>query len=226
MDIKHLFFRAKLLLLSLVSFSMFAQNDHGFGGDAGLLINDYDEISSYLSFKYNHALHPYVALSVGLNFQHAKINKMFDSPFESNVVYDIDDNIVNMNAIAGLKLASPTWKDFGLGVDLDFQFEPIPYSPISVDKLTYDPSSDYYTKQDVGKNVYSRFNPSYHLQFSLIYHIKQQNSRLKLAIGYGISNYNVYNGYYRAKVEGAELNRHLKLKPSKIGSSIFVRVAI
>lgn len=226
MRIKHLLFRAKILLLSLVSFSVFAQKEHGFGGDAGLLINDFDEVSSYLSFKYNHTLKPYVALSVGLNFQHTQINKMFDSPFERNAVYDIDDDIVNMNAIAGLKLTSPTFKNFGLGVDLDFQFEPIPYNPISVDKLTYDSSGDYYTKQDVGKNVYSRFNPSYHLQFSLIYHIKKQNSRLKLAVGYGISNYNVYNGYYRAKIEGAQLSRHLKLKPSKIGSSIFVRVAI
>ena len=106
-----------------------------------------------------------------------------------------------MNAITGLKLTSPTWKNLGLGVDLDFQFEPIPFNPISVEKLTYNLSGDYYTTKDVGKNVYSRFNPSYHLQFSLIYHIKQQNSRLKLALGYGISNYNVYNGYYRAKVE-------------------------
>ncbi len=179
-----------------------------------------------LSFKYNHALNPYLAVSVGLNFQHAEINKTFNSPFESSAVYNIDDNIVNMNAIAGLKLNSPTWKDFGLGADLDFQFEPIPFSPISVDKLTYDLSGDYYTKKDVGKNVYSRFNPSYHLQFSLIYHIKQQNSRLKLAISYGISNYNVYNVYYRAIIEGAQLNRHLKLKPNRIGSSIFVRVAI
>ena len=226
MDRKHLLFRAKLLLLSLISLSVFAQKEHGFGGDAGLLINDFDEISSYLSFKYNHGLNPYVAISVGLNFQHAEINKVLDSPFESSVVYDIDDNIVNMNAIAGLKLTSPTWKDFGLGVDLDFQFEPIPYSPISVNKLTYNLSGNNYTKKDVGKNVYSRFNPSYHLQFSLIYHIKKQTSQLKLAIGYGISNYNVYNGYYRATIEGAQLNRHLKLKPNRIGSSIFVRVAI
>lgn len=95
MNNKNLFFRAKLLLLSIVSYSVFAQKEHGFGGDAGLLINDFDEISSYLSFKYNHALSPYVALSVGLNFQHAEINKMFDSPFESSVVYDMDDNIIN-----------------------------------------------------------------------------------------------------------------------------------
>ena len=81
MDNKHLFFRAKLLLLSLVTFSAFAQKENGFGGDAGLLINDLDEGSSYLSFKYNHGLSPYVALSVGLNFQHAEINKVIDSPF-------------------------------------------------------------------------------------------------------------------------------------------------
>lgn len=96
---KRIRFTSLLFLFSLITLSTYAQNRHGFEGDFGLQVSDFDKASGYATFKYNHRLNPYMALNLGLNFVYSEINEAFDSPFEQRTFYDLSDDIVNMNFV-------------------------------------------------------------------------------------------------------------------------------
>lgn len=147
-----------------------------------------------------------------------------DSPIDKNVSYYIDDkNIVNLSGIVGIKLSSPSYKGFGIASDINFLFEPIPYNTISIDKKEFNSNSVLINNNSKNSFVFTKFNPSFSLEASIFYEIKGEASRVRIAVGGCITNYNVYNTYYQSKIDNIKLKEYLNLKPIDLPYGIFVR---
>lgn len=130
-----------------------------------------------------------------------------------------------MSGIIGVKFSTPTYKGFGLMSDANFLFEPIPYNAISIDKRTFDTNSNLIEDKSKNKMVFTHFNPNFNIQVNLFYEVKKDSKKMRFALGGGITNYNAYNTYYRAKVDDIRLKEHLKLRPDNISAMVFVRMS-
>ncbi len=224
-----LILKLTLILIIVIYFpnEVFSQKTNGFELEAGFNHSDLkDKLSYYIGGKYSYWFNPNLAYILGASVLHSKLDDKFDSPTNNNVVYYIDDNIVNFYCTTGFKAASPTLKGVGLMADLDFRFEPIPYNSISIDKNTFDPSTLNPKSESKNKYVFTHFNPSYNLQLSLFYDLKKDNRITRFSIGGGVGNYNAYNTYCQATVDNIKLRDHLILKPTSLTFSAFVRVSI
>lgn len=222
----------KIILASILIFSflpqfLFSQKSKGFDLDGGMFVSDLDQgLSFNLSGKYNYWFNPYFGYSVGAMFNHSSIDLMFESPVDKYSSYYIDDkNIINLSGIIGLKFSTPTYKGFGLMSDANFVFEPIPYNTISLDKRTFDTNSNLTDDKSKNKVVFTHFNPNFNIQISSFYEVKKDSKRMRFALGGGITNYNAYNTYYRAKVDHIRLKEHLKLRPCNISAMVFIRIS-
>ncbi|MDD4516662.1 hypothetical protein [Massilibacteroides sp.] len=206
---------------------IYSQSKKGFEIEGGLINSDLNESLSFnLGAKYNYWINSYVGYSIGGFFSHSRIDLMFDSPKEKNVSYNLNDNnIINLSGVLGLKLVTPTFKDFGLMSDFNFLFEPIPFNVASVDKRIYDLGGNRMEEKSKNKMVYTQFNPAFSIQLSLFYDYKQNGKKTRFALGGGITNYNAYNTYYHAKIDDIRLKDHLKLKPNNLSAMIFIRVS-
>ncbi|NDV70195.1 porin family protein [Dysgonomonas sp. 25] len=212
-----------LLFLACPQFLSAQTKKHGFEGEGGLLYSKglETEISFYLGGKYNYWLNDYVALSGGGMVIHSYLDTYFST---SKATYDVEDHIINLAGSVGVKLSTPTVKGFGVEADAAFLFDPIPFNAVVMEKRYYSLHGDY-RERDKTKMVFTQFNPSYHLQVGLFYEKKQQTGVLRFTLGAGLTNYNPYQPYYRAKIDGVRLKDELTLRPDRQSLSIFFRVS-
>ena len=226
---KHRITTFIFIIFFSLSFSqhLLSQKSTGFDFEGGMLVSDLDESLSFnFAVKYNYWVNPYIGGSFGLIFNCSTIDRRFDSPAERMVSYYIDDkDIINLSGIVGLKLSTPTFKGFGIMSDANFLFDPIPYNSVSVDKKYFDANSYLEKNKIKSRTVFTHFNPSFSLQLSLFYEIKQDSRKMRFALGAGVTNYNVYNTYYRAKIDNIYLRDYLKLRPNDLSTVIFLRVS-
>lgn len=178
------------------------------------------------NIKYNYWLYQYLGFTCGFDYNHSSIDKSFKDPKQSQYSYSIDKSIDNFSAILGIKLATPTFKNFGLIGDLLFTFEPIPYNVISFSKYMKTENHQIYSSEKSGGFSYTKFNPSYRGELSLFYQFNDEDPRIRLAIGGAITDYNPYNTYYRAEIEGVKLRDYLHLKPKSPGFMFFLRFMV
>jgi hypothetical protein len=157
---------------------------------------------------------------------YSHIDERLDSPTNDKVVYYIDDNIINFYCITGLKIASPIVNNIGLMLDLNFHFEPIPFNSVSVEKKTFESNNSIVHEDRKNRLIYTYFNPSYNLQLSIFYDLKNENRKIRFALGCGLGNYNSYNSYYRTKIDDIRLKDYLKLKPNDLTFSTFIRISV
>lgn len=224
-------FRITFVLITLLQLitanNIHAQKSDGFEIDASIQSSDIEDRASYsFAGKYNYWLNSYVGFSVGGMVLHSKIDLMFKSPKGDKVYYNIDDNsIINFNGVLGLKLSTPTIGGFGIMSDFNFVFEPVPFNAFSIDKKYYDTNGNLTDRKSKNRMIFTHFNPSYLLQLSVFYEIKKENTKkLRLALGGGMTNYNPYNTYYHAKVDGISIRDHMELIPQKPTFSFFIRI--
>jgi hypothetical protein len=216
-----------ILMAGCYSTPVYSQKSQGLEMEGNMLYMDVgDSFSFDFAMKYAYWLNPYIGFSYGGTIGAAKFDKWIDSPTESNVYYSLDGSVVHLNGILSLKLSSPVYKRIGATTDFNFLFEPIPFGLASIEKNRYDPnklSSDTSTKY---KAVYTRFNPSYSIQFGLFYEIEgKRNSKTRLSLGCGITNFNPYNTYYLATIDNIPLKNHMKLRPDDLGIQLFIRLS-
>lgn len=203
-----------------------AQKATGFDIEAGLNSSDLEhKISYYAGAKYSYWFNRYIAYSIGGSVLYSNLENTFDSPSNNRVVYYIDDKIINLNCVTGIKISTSTIKNIGLMTDFNFQFEPIPFNSVSLDKKTFENNSLVPAEKSKNKWVFTHFNPSYNIQVSLFYNLKNERRVTQLALGWGLGNYNAYNTYYRATVDELKLRNYLKLKPDKANFSVFLRIS-
>jgi hypothetical protein len=222
----------RLLFTIIILFSLtgvnkiYSQKSDGFELEGAILVSDLEESLFFnIGGKYHYWINPFVGFSVGGSFIYSRLDMRFDSPRENNVRYYLDDNIVNISGAVGLKLSTPTYKGFGLMSDFNFLFEPIPFNLVSVDKKYFDSRGNLSDDKNKSKIVFTNFNPAYAVQLSIFYEIKKEDKRMRLGLGTGFTNYNVYNAYYRAKVDNIRLKDHLTLRPDKSSTMIFLRIS-
>jgi hypothetical protein len=192
----------------------------------------------YLSGSLVCWFHPYVGISAGISFLKAKIDESFASPLETNVKYVIESDIYKVNAMLGIKLLTPAFKNLGLMADLKFSFAPIPLDLVSADKYFTPPTNVDRTKpgyyvvtsylmEHKNKIVYTHFNPAFILKGGIFFNYKNhKGDKMRIVLGIGASRYNPYNGYYRASFDGMPLKKYLKLKSDQNIYSIFIQVAL
>lgn len=220
----------KILIFLIFCFSwckLYPQKCDGFDIEGGMVISDLDESLSFsLGEKYNYWINSYIGFSAGSLLSYSQMDLRFDSPVENDVSYYLDDNnIINLSGLIGLKLSTPTFRGFGLMSDLNFLFEPIPYNSVSVDKKYFDTNTNLIQGKGKNKFVFTQFNPAFSFQLSAFYELKQGNHKMRFAFGGGTTNYNIYNTYRKAKIDGIALKNHLKLRPDKLSTQIFLRVS-
>lgn len=198
------------------------------GYEIDLAVHDTDLDTDYffdLAVKYNHWFSRYTGISIGALVNGSKLDMGFDSPDDANVYYDLDNFVLNLTGTVGMKFATPTVKGFGLACDLNLLVAPIPLNIVSVNKRYYHEDEGYTSNSYQSQVVYTRFNPAYSAQVSLFYDKRKKSSRMRFAVGAGISNYNPYNAYYHADIDDIKLRDHVKLKPSDQSIMIFVRMS-
>lgn len=218
---------SSLLGLLLLPQSLFSQKGKGFDIDAGMIVSDLSQSLAFnVSGKYNYWFNPYLGYSLGAMFNYSSIDLMIESPADKYNSYYIDDkSIINLSAITGVKFSTPTYRGFGLMSDVNFLFEPIPYNAISIDKRTFDTNGNMIEDKNKNKMVFTHFNPSFNIQLSLFYEVKKGSKKMRYALGGGLTNYNAYNSYFRAKIDGISLKEHLKLRPDNISAMVFLRLS-
>jgi hypothetical protein len=208
--------------------------------EAGILSSELlnEGFPYYLSGSFICWFHPYAGISAGINFVKAKIDESFASPLETNVKYVIESDIQKVNATLGIKLLTPTFKNLGLMADLKFSFAPVPLGLVSVDKYFTPPTNVDMTKpgyylvtshfmEHKTKIVYTHFNPAFILKGGIFFNYKNhKGDKMRIALGLGMSQYNPYNTYYRASIDGMPLKKYLKLKSDQNIYSIFIQVAL
>lgn len=224
----NLFFYLFLFLFCINSLNSYSQKIKEHELDGHMIYTDLDgggELTFGLAAKGNYWLNPYVALTAGVMMNYSKIDLGFYSPANNRVFYDLDEPIFNLNGILGLKLSSPTYKRFGLMSSANFMFAPIPFNLVGANRETYEPDSYHPKEKSKSYLVYTRFSPSYSIEFSLFYEKKKETGRVRLSLGGGITNYNPYNAYYYAKIDGLRLRDHVRLRPDDISFVLFVRLS-
>lgn len=179
-----------------------------------------------LGAKSNYWFNPYLGVSMGAVLNSSKIDLRFRSPTEQHVSYNLDAPILHLNGILGIKLASPVYKKFGLAADANFMFAPIPFDVVGIDKEIYDPQTLSADEKNRSRVVYTHFNPSYSVLFSVFYRHKASSGKGRMSLGAGFSNYNPYNSYYRAKVDGLRLKEYAVLRPDWLNFVLALRLAI
>jgi hypothetical protein len=213
-----------VFLLIIIPNKLIAQRATGFEMEGGIRASDLEPVSLYSSGKYAWWFNPYVAYTAGGGFSYTNFKASFNLP-EHPTRYYIDDKIMNLFGVTGLKFATPVLGNIGLMTDADFQFSPIPFNFVSIESSA--PNSDFRNYRN--RFVYTRFNPSYNIQISAFYNLRNRydkNDRsARLAIGLGFGNHNPLNTYYRVVIDDIHLRDHLKLKPEKMNFSVFVRVS-
>lgn len=213
-----------LFIISASSYLM-AQYTEGFEYEGGMLYNKELEnpLSYQLTAKYNYYFNKYLGISFGGMMLYSNINERLKSPIEVDYIYIMDNNIIKLNAVLGLKYSRQLFKNVGVVSDMSFGFEPIP-----IDWLSYKKTKIKGTiKDDSSKTkfVFTQFNPSAFLNIGLYYDIKDKNNNniLRLNIGCGIGYYNPYITYYRSSIDKIKLKQHLTLKPQKTTYSFYFR---
>jgi len=225
--------RNRLLFTVIILFSLtginkiYSQKSDGLEFEGGILVSDLEESLSFnVGGKYNYWINSFVGFSVGGSFIYSRLDMRFDSPKENKVSYHLDENsMINASGVVGLKLSTPTYKGFGLMSDFNFLFAPIPFNVVSVDKKYFDLGSNLSRDKNKNKVVFTNFNPAYAIQLSMFYEIKREGKKMRLGLGTGFTNYNVYNTYYRAKVDNIRLKDHLNLRPDKPSTMMFLRIS-
>lgn len=220
-------FKIIVLLILINTNSINAQQSDGFEVDVSIQSSDIEDGATYsFAGKYHYWINPYVGFSIGGMVVHSKIDLLFKSPNENKVYYNIDDNtIVNLNGLFGLKLSTPIMGKFGVTSDLNFVFEPIPFNAFSIDKKYYDTHGNLIDRKNKNRMIFTHFNPSYLLQVSVFYEISRENNKkLRLALGSGITNYNPYNTYYNASIDGILIKNYSELIPKNPTLSFFIRI--
>jgi hypothetical protein len=86
--------------------------------------------------QFRYWINTYFTFSIGGTVLYSTIDQWFDSPIDDRDLYDAEASIINLNCVTGLKLSSPTWKNIRATTDLDFQFEPIPFNLVSIEKIS------------------------------------------------------------------------------------------
>ena len=203
-----------------------AQTDREFELEGNMLSTDIGEgVTFELAGKFIHWLNPYVGATIGLATNYSRIDETFNSPKDGQIYYDLDDKVFNLNGSLGLRLSTPVYKKMGMATDFNFIFDPIPFDVVSIEKTIYEPNSYRYDEKDITKFVFSRFNPSYRIDLSLFFEKETNVGRARIYLGGAITNFNPYNGYYRAKVDGMRLKDHIKLRSNDLNYVIFIRLS-
>lgn len=130
--------------------------------------------------------------------------------------YITDNKVSNINIISGLRFATPKWGNFGAMAKLEGSVNPIPYDVISYEKI--------YSNHDKEKSkfIFNHFNPSYFASTGIFYDYKRKSTILRITLGYSITNYNPYNTYYHAKIEGVRLRDFKHLSTKRMAHTIFL----
>jgi len=204
-----------------------AQKYRDFEMEGNILSTNIGEgIAFGLAAKSIHWLNPYVGATIGLETYYSRIDEGFDSPKDGQIHYRLDDKVFNLNGLLGLRLSTPAYKRIGMATDFNFIFDPIPFDVVSIEKTIYEPNSYRYDEKDKTKFVFSRFNPSYRIDLSLFYQKETKTGgRARISLGGAITNFNPYNGYYRAKIDGIRLKDHVKLRSNDLNYVIFIRLS-
>jgi hypothetical protein len=214
-----------VIILTFSTLVVYSQKIKEIEMEGYLLNSDLDKgISVGLGMKYNYWFSSYIGYTLGGKIDYTSIDLNFASPADEKTTYNLDSQVFNLNAIAGIKIASPTFKNIGIMADLNFMFEPIPYNYVGIDKQIFDSQNNYPTEKSKSKVVYSKFNPSYSFEVSLFYQRNYKKMRGRIALGVGTTNFNPYNTYYQAKIDGIRLKDYAKLKPGHNSFLIFIRL--
>jgi hypothetical protein len=232
-----------IALLGIVLTSPLRAQKPGFDMEAGLIASPIVDhgLPYYFTGAYNLWFSQYFAVSGGLVFLHSNIDQSFRSPKETNIVYELEDDIINLNGALGIKLVTPVYKNTGLMADVKFLFSPLPLYKINADKYFMPPvdwnefpaGANYYQESpfvgDASKVVYTRFNPSFMFKGGFFF---ESNSPMngdgkgRIVIGMGIGRYNPYNAYYRGTLDGIPLKKYLKVNSHENTYSVFVQISI
>ena len=220
-----------LFYITLLFFCSFpthtqAQTDREFELEGNTMSTHVGEgITFGLAGKFIHWLNPYVGATIGVATNYSRIDEGFYSPKDSQIYYDLEDKVFNLNGSLGLRLSTPVYKRIGMSTDFNFVFDPIPFDVVSIERRTYEPNSYGHDEKDKTQFVFSRFNPSYRIDLSFFYEKETKVGRARLSLGGAITNLNPYNGYYRAKVDGLRLKDHVKLRSNDLNYVIFIRLS-
>lgn len=224
-NVKNLIFAA--ILLFGYYFTTFAQKLEGYEMDINLCSSDVEDKVSYsITGKYIYLINPYLGLICGLAVKHTEIEKTFYSEKEHNVIYNIKDNIINVNGLIGIKSSTPTMYNIGLMADGSFLFEPIPVNTTSINKEFIDNKGIIYKVENKNSIIYTHFNPAINIQTGFFYDIKNKDSEiLRIAIGLGLDSQNPYNTYNHTVIDNLKIRDYIKLKPNKNTISYFFRLS-
>lgn len=218
-----------LFLFSLCSMRGYAQRFSEFELQGNMFCTDIDDGTEFafgIAGKRSFWLNPYVGMAVGAMMNYSKIDRGFQSPTDSKVYYRLDEPIVNLNGIVGLKLSTPTYKKVGMMADFNFMFAPIPFYPVGIEKeISAHPGDAFPKEKSKTRIAYTKFSPSYSVEFSLFYENKANGGRGRIAVGGGITNYNPYSPYYHAKIDNLRLRECTRLRPDDIGVVLFIRLS-
>ncbi|GAB6009986.1 hypothetical protein [Dysgonomonas reticulitermitis] len=167
-----------LIFILLVSGRVMAQKRSGFELEAGLYAptGDDESFPYYISGKYCYWFNSYLAYTIGGGGVYSRFDGSFDSPKNRNTVYYIEnDKMISLYCMVGLKAVTPSYKHIGLIANLNFQFEPIPFNTVAIDKKTFSLGNTMPESKYISKFVFTRFNPCYNLQLGLFYDLKSEN---------------------------------------------------
>lgn len=183
------------LLFLLQSHATFSQKSDALeleGGLSGMK----GGVSYYFGGKYVSNLNSYIGFSFGGMMNYAHIEKTINGHL-------YDGNSTALIGLIGTKFSTPVYRHIGITADLNFMFEPIPFSIFTLGQ-----NDD----EDETKSVYNGFNPGIGAQAGAFY----QKKYFRLVVGGGVSSYNPYCPYYKYN--------HLSVPHNDCLISIFVRI--
>lgn len=209
MSRKFINFAILIAFLASLPLQTSAKGDKAWGGVGTVYLNSpYGDYIADVGVLHSWDIGRYLSLGVGGKFSYVHTGNLGEWYSDDNQRYDFntDKPLMSLDGVGTIGLYLPVVKNFGLYGEASLSFSILPWDYLEVKKYEAENPHTYDTKSVY---AYNNFSPRLFGGVGVYYDFKQENSKLRIALGYGYGHYDAFHGCRKKTFDGQKLREHL-----------------